>query len=67
MLTEEQAYIIAADLFSEETYYKLKNSRVTSTDVKIKNERNMIIIESEHDCIDFIGKSKPIITENIKS
>ena len=67
LLTEKQAYIMAADLFSEKTYYKLRNSKVTASDVKIKNEKNLIIIESEHDCIDFIGKSKPIITENIKS
>jgi similar to stage IV sporulation protein len=53
--------------YSEYVYDKYKNSNIVSCDVKIKSEKDKVIISGEYKTIDFIGASKPIIIENIEN
>ena len=53
--------------YSEYVYDKYKNSNIVSCDVKIKSEKDKVIISGEYKTIDFIGENKPIIIENIEN
>lgn len=50
--------------YSSLVYDKYKNSNIVYSDVKIIEERNRLTVSGKYSCIDFIGKSKPIIIEN---
>ena len=60
----DEAYILACINFSELVYDKYKNTNIVSRDIKINNNDSAVVITAEYQCIDFIGKSVPIIIEN---
>ncbi len=61
---KETALKLACMNYSNLVYDKYKNSNIVSDNVKIKSEKNRVVISGEYECIDFIGESKPIIIEN---
>ncbi len=64
---KEKAYILAADRYSSLCFDKYKNSKLLKSDIKLISNNLGVKITGEHQCIDFIGESQPIITENIET
>ncbi len=67
IIDKEMALKLACMNYSSLVYDKYKNSNIVSGDVKIKSEKNKVVISGEYECIDFIGESQPIIIENIEN
>ncbi len=64
---KERAHILAADRYSSLCFDKYKNTKLLKSDIKLISDNSGVKITGEHQCIDFIGESQPIITENIET
>ena len=64
---EEQSLLLTADLYTQTTYSKLRNTKILSQKIELSINEKGNSIKGEYDCIDFIGITKPIIVENIES
>lgn len=64
---EKTAFILACDNYTDKTYDKYKNTKIINSHIKINKSASEIKLTGEYSCIDFIGISQPILTENIES
>lgn len=64
---KENAYIHASYNYTKNCYDKYKNTNILTSELEIKTTNSKVIIEGEHNCIDFIGTEQPILVENSKS
>ncbi len=64
---KEITHILAADRYSSLCFDKYKNTKLLKSDIKLISDNSGVKITGEHQCIDFIGESQPIITENIET
>lgn len=61
-----KAYIYPVESIGFENYYENRNSNIVSAKESILLKNNTYVFSGEYTLIDFIGKEKPILSDNLK-
>lgn len=61
-----KTYIHSVENLGFENYYENRNSTIVSAEERILLKNNAYIFTGEYTLIDFIGKEKPILSDNLK-